>query len=110
VVLSKRLGVSATVHELARELQVGDDVLRRLAVDLARTGVVNVDTDDRVHFTPNPAELGVIAECALLYEADRGHVIALMSAVALDRIRGMAARSFADAFTLRKKKKKDGDG
>jgi hypothetical protein len=106
VVLSRRDGATATLGDLARELQVGDDVLKRLATDLSRSGLVAIQKD-LLQLAATPAELPVIEEGAQLYQSDRGKVISLMSTIAMDRIRGMAARSFADAFTLRKKKDTD---
>lgn len=107
VVLLSR-GPDALVPDLARELQIGEDVLRRVAADLARTGLVEVE-DDRLRLTASAEELPFVKEGAELYASDRGKVISLLSAIAMDRIRSLAARSFADAFTLRKKKD-DGDG
>ena len=109
VVLSRRDGSSGTVAELARQLQVGHDVLKRLATDLSRSGLVELDPDDKVKLVASPEELAVIAEGAQFYDSSPRKVISLLSAIAMDRIRGMAARSFADAFTLRKKKD-DSDG
>ena len=103
-ILAKQGAMSVT--ELARELQVGEDVLRRVAADLERSNLVEVITET-VHLTATPAELVLIAEGAQL---EPRRVVTLLSSIALDRIRGMSARSFADAFTLRKNKKGDGDG
>lgn len=108
VVLSSRPDMTGTTDELARELQVGHDVLKRLAADLTRTGLVAVD-GDALRLVASATELPTIAEGAQLYQSDRNQVIQMLSAIAMDRIRGMAARSFADAFTLRKKKD-GGDG
>ncbi|MBA3502001.1 MAG: hypothetical protein M4D80_20130 [Myxococcota bacterium] len=105
VVLSKRAGMEAPLEELARELQVGDDVMKRLADELARTGLVEI-TGEQVRLVGEPGDLATIDEGAAL---EPRKVISLLSSIALDRIRGMAARSFADAFTLRKKKD-NGDG
>ncbi len=43
------------------------------------------------------------------YENDRHAVLTLLSTMAMERIRSMTARAFADAFVLRKKRD-DGDG
>jgi hypothetical protein len=102
--LAKRPNREDTVTELARELQVGHEVLERLAIDLGRTGLVVV-ADGSVRLVASQAELASIEEGA---QMEPRKLMSLLSSVALDRIRGMAARSFADAFTLRKKK--DGDG
>lgn len=103
-VLSRRDGMAATFDDVARELQVGTDVLRRIATDLARSGLVAID-GETLTLTATDHELRTIAEGAQL---DPRTIIRLLASLALDRVRGMAARSFADAFTLRKKK--DGDG
>lgn len=108
VVLSKRDRMVGTFTELARELQVGDDVMKRLANDVARAGLVELDGEE-VRLIAAPTVLETIAEGAQLSESDPRKMVSLLSSIALDRIRGMAARSFADAFTLRKKKD-DGDG
>jgi hypothetical protein len=105
VVLSQRPGRTDTIDVLTRDLQVGHDVLRRLA---AAIDFVEVD-GDTVRLVATPEELALVAEGAQLYSADRRQVVKLMTTIAMDRIRGMAARSFADAFTLRKKKD-DSDG
>lgn len=107
VLLLRGASASVAVAELARQLQVGEDVLRRLANDLARTRLVAIDSSDSVRITASDAELEVIEEASELYKRDRSHVIMLLSAIAMDRIRGMSARSFADAFTIRKKKDDD---
>ena len=109
VVLSRRDDREQSVAELARELQVGPDVLRRLAADLVRTGLVETTPEDTLRLIASVEESKIIAEGAELYASDPSKVIGLLSTIAMDRIRGMSARSFADAFSLRKKKK-DGDG
>lgn len=50
--------------------------------------------------------LGMLVE---LYEGDRILFVRLLSEISMTKIRGMAARAFADAFQLRKKPE-DGDG
>ena len=108
VVLSKHVNMEAMAPDLARELQVGDDVLKRFASEVARTGLVQID-GERLRLAADAHDLATIAEGTQLFESDPRRVMSLLSAIALDRIRGMAARSFADAFTLRKKKE-DSDG
>jgi hypothetical protein len=108
VVLCKRVNMEGQAQDLARELQVGDDVLKRFAAEVARTGLVEID-DERIRLIAQPHELVTIGEGAKLLESDPRRLMSLLSSIALDRIRGMAARSFADAFTLRKKKD-NGDG
>jgi len=44
-----------------------------------------------------------IAEAERLYAADPTKMLKVLSSVAMQRIRGMAARTFAEAFRIRKK-------
>lgn len=98
-----------TIAGLARELQIGHDVLFQLANDVARTKLVAVE-DGIVKLVATPEERAFLDQAARLYEHDRRFVMGLMSKIAMDQIRRMAARSFADAFDLRKKKKDDDRG
>jgi len=94
--------------ELAHHLQVGVDVLKRVATELVRVGLVDLKADDTLQLIAGPRELELIGEGAALYAQDRQEVITLLSTIAMARLRGLAARSFADAFNLRKKKDDDG--
>lgn len=95
------------IEQLARELQIGSDVLRRIVTALVGTGLVEETGGDTVRLAANGSELPVLEEASKLYLEDRTQIVALFSSIALDRIRGMAARSFADAFKIGKKKGDD---
>jgi hypothetical protein len=99
-----------SVRELAAELQVGHDVLRRLADDLARSALVEVAADDTVRLVAGADELEVIAEGAELYAADRSKVIALLSSIARNRILGMAGPSGGGLRLRKKPDPEDGGG
>ncbi|MBA3392723.1 MAG: hypothetical protein H0T89_08770 [Deltaproteobacteria bacterium] len=101
--------VTCSITELARQLQVGHEVLRRVITEVVRTGIVEQFAEDEVRLVADEDDLEAITEGAALFASDRTAAIALFSTIAMDRIRGMAARSFADAFTFRKKKD-DGNG
>jgi hypothetical protein len=60
-----------------------------------------------VRFTPKADWGAAIDELARLYEEDRLLVVTSMVAISMDRIRGMAARTFADSFQFRKTKEPD---
>lgn len=94
-----------SVEELAVQLQVGHEVLGRVAADLARTGIVMLDqARGVVTLQTDDATRRDLAEAAQLFEQDRPGMFQLMTRVAMDRLRSMSARTFADAFQLRKKK------
>lgn len=94
--------------ELASQLQVGEHVLRRLIVDLQRTATIELAPDDTVCLRLDASDGELISEAAGLYAKSRSDLIALYASVALDRIRSMEARNFADAFRFRKKKEGGG--
>lgn len=54
--------------------------------------------------------VATIAELCTLHEQDRTRVLELMTATSLERLRGSAARTFANAFLLRRPKKEDDHG
>lgn len=99
---------TSSTPELIRQLQLGRDEVERAVDELRRASTVEV-AGGLVRLTVSAEEGAAIAELAQLYDDDRLLVVRTMSEIAMDRIRGMAARTFADAFTI-KRKKGDGDG
>jgi hypothetical protein len=83
-VLAQRERNADTIDGLARELQVGRDVLERLAVDVAKTGLVLV-TGDAVRLVASPEELATIAEAR---QVEPRKLVSVLSSIALDRVRG----------------------
>ncbi len=76
--------------------------------ELAAKGLCNARDigGERVYrFTPaSPAIAAFVAELAEAYAADPLGVVHVMNANALERVRNRAARAFADAFVLGKRK------
>ncbi len=102
VLVVRAAGQPMTVSDLAMELQVGRDVLRRVIADVAAAGVLDLVDGDAVclrHGSWEPQ----IAEAAEIYEADPTALIKVLSRISMERIRSRAARTFADAFRLRGK-------
>ncbi len=97
---------TSSIPELASKLGLTRELVERAVLELARTGIVHV-AGGLTRLTVSGADAPAFAELARLYEEDRLLVVRIMSEVAMDRIRGMAARTFADAFQLRKKKDDD---
>ncbi|MGE0400563.1 MAG: hypothetical protein AB7T06_27890 [Kofleriaceae bacterium] len=60
-------------------------------------------TDDVIELVADPR----VVELLALYDADRLSVITTISRLSIERIRGMTARAFANAFVLRKKGEDD---
>ena len=89
--------------DLARRLQIGDEVFRRVASEVARDGLIEISDDDVAGLRVRDDEAAVLDEAAMLYAADPTKMVRLLSAIAFDRIRSLSARTFADAFRLRKR-------
>lgn len=96
------------LSDAARELQIGPDVLRRVALEVQRSRVLEITGDDRLQLTATPAELEAIGRADELYRHDRQRLIEELSSIAMRRLRSMAARTFANAFRIRKKEDADG--
>lgn len=97
-----------TLQHVAVELQVGHEVLRRLVDEVARTGLIEWMADDELRLQAEPDELETIDEAARILGEDRTRMSTLFSTLAIERIRTMAARTFAEAFKIRKKPDDDG--
>lgn len=91
-----------TVAELALELQVGREALRRVAADVVETGIAELLEGDTVGLRSGSWDL-LIQEAAGIYEREPARLMRAFTRISMAKIRGMAARTFADAFRFRKK-------
>jgi hypothetical protein len=88
----------------------GDDMILTITRELLHDGLLEEPPDG-----PDQLRLGPLALTSTFgtimssYELDRVVVISALSSIAMGRIRNMAARTFADAFVL-KKRREDDDG
>jgi DNA-binding IclR family transcriptional regulator len=99
-----------SITELAHKFGLQPEETRGIVAELVRSNLVAVDLADGeeiVRIAPKDEDGAALNELARLYDEDRVLVVKTLSTIALDRIRGMAARTFADAFQLRKKKDRD---
>ena len=60
-----------SIEQLARELQIGTDVLRRLVAALVTAGLVAYVDPDGVKLAANATEMEVIGEAKRLFNEDR---------------------------------------
>jgi hypothetical protein len=95
-----------SVAELSAKLRLSSHSVERGIDELADAGVLHV-ASEIARLTLNPRDIPAMDEIATLYDEDRLLVVRTLTEIALDRLRGMAARAFADAFQLRKKKEND---
>ncbi len=93
------LGLAGLVEQL--RLPLG--VVKQSVSELVDRGLLRRRTDDVIELVADPR----VEELLALYEADRLSVITTISRLSIERIRGMTARAFANAFVLRKKREDD---
>jgi hypothetical protein len=97
-----------SVEALIRALGAPRDVIRQAVGDLRRALLVDFDSRGEVRLlAATDADRTAIGELVESYRDDPAIVLRFLGEVALDRIRSMAATTFADAFVLRRKKGED---
>jgi hypothetical protein len=103
IALRAAQAMTSSVKELSKKLQMPVDVIERTVEELVRGKYVEV-AGGLTRLILKSEDLVPIDELVALYDSDRILVVRTLSEIAMDKIRGMAARTFADAFHLRKKK------
>lgn len=89
------------------------DRLVMVMAELAGHGLVVAGPSSGDYRASSASHLaGVVEELVALFERDPLAVLPVINELAMERIRGTAARTFADAFVVRssKRKKEPGDG
>lgn len=90
--------------ELADRAQVSVEAANEVAVALVDVGVVEiVNASDTLLQLGSRAQRADFAELMHLYETDRVSVLSELCTLSIERIRGMAARTFAEAFVFKRK-------
>lgn len=87
--------------ELAETLRIPTSLISEVLGALAQSDVIALAGTD-VALGARATEPGFLEPMAQ-YDEDRFSVLAIVSRIAMDRARAMAARAFSDAFVLRKK-------
>jgi hypothetical protein len=98
-----------TVAALSIELGLPDTVTRDTVRALVSRGIVREDGDG-CRLDPACPKRDATFALIQLYDQDRIGVLNRMTKIALERIRANAARTFADAFVVRPRKKDGEDG
>lgn len=96
--------------QLAEALRAPADAIEAAAKSLVDVGGLvdasAVAGERRFVFAPRSEQLrGLVAELALAYLERRLTIVQMMSANAVERVRGAAIRRFADSFRLERPKK-----
>jgi hypothetical protein len=94
-----------TVEELSTRTRIPRDVVRSMVVELRAANLVERADRDSVQLVlPSGVDEASIAELEATYASDPIRVMKFLSEIAMNRIRSMASRAFADAFIFGKKK------
>lgn len=97
-----------SLSELETACAAPSDLLADALADLERAKLVERDRPNRRFRLGAVADEPRLASLMQLYDEDRTGVLAALSSTVMQRLRSMAARAFADAFVIRKKRDKDG--
>jgi Mn-dependent DtxR family transcriptional regulator len=104
MLLQRTPGGSRNVGELARELALGADEVRAIVAALGNGGLVARDPDGAVSLSPRTAEdRAALDELAQVYDHDKIALVKAIAESAMERLRSLAGRAFAEAFVIRKK-------
>jgi hypothetical protein len=99
-----------TVDDLCRALNLSREDVREATTDLRIASLVAVSSGGEVQLLPPTSrDRTAITDLVQSYQEDRLGVVKAMGEIAVNRIRGMTARAFADAFVIRKKPLKGGE-
>jgi DNA-binding IclR family transcriptional regulator len=99
-----------TAGELARALDLDAAEVGELVSGLVSAGLVAWAADGAISLSPRTAEeRAAMDELARVYDEDRITLVKAIAETAMDRLRNLAGRAFAEAFVIRKKPGGDDD-
>jgi hypothetical protein len=94
-----------SIQDLSAALRMPRDAVTTLAMQLRGASLVDVVARERVQLLSlSESDAESIAELVRTYQTDPIYVITLLSEIALDRVRAMASRAFAEALAASRKK------
>jgi DNA-binding IclR family transcriptional regulator len=102
--LRRAPGGRSTPAELAKALDLAGPDVREILSALTAAGLVAKTDDGAVTLAPKTDEdREAIDELARVYDEDRIALVKAIAEIAMERLRNLAGRAFADAFVIRKK-------
>lgn len=99
----------ASVRDLAAAVNLDRDEVRIAAGELAAARLVAIDAAAEVRLVMATADEPVIRELVSVYQTDKVALVQRIANSAMNRLRNLAGRAFAEAFVIRKKPGGDGD-
>jgi DNA-binding IclR family transcriptional regulator len=110
LMLLRRTPAGTTAAEISRALGLGGDEVGEITAALSAAELVARAPDGRISLSPQRAEdRAALDELARVYAEDRLTLVKVIAETAMDRLRNLAGRAFADAFVIRKKPGGDDD-
>lgn len=104
MLLRRAPGGPRTVGELSLELPLDGAEVREIVAALSAAGLLARAADGGISLSPQTAEhRAAMDELVRLYEEDRITLVKAIAETAMERLRNLAGRAFADAFVIRKK-------
>jgi DNA-binding IclR family transcriptional regulator len=104
MVLYRAPGQRASVRDLATALDLDRDEVRAIAFELTAGGLVRTNPTTEIRLEPTtPDDRAVLDELATAYDRDKIEVVKQIAESAMNRLRNLAGRAFADAFVIGKK-------
>jgi DNA-binding IclR family transcriptional regulator len=101
--LRRAPGASGTVGEVASAIGLGNDEVRTIAAQLMAAGLVT-RSDGSITLAPrSPEDRAALEELGRVYDDDKIVLVKVIAETAMDRLRNLAGRAFAEAFVIRKK-------
>lgn len=95
-------GPAMSTNALEAACRLPSHAVREALADLARNAIIERVDAERLVVLGAGSKHPHLEALMQLYEDDRSGVMAVLSSLAMERIRAMAARAFADAFVIRR--------
>jgi hypothetical protein len=106
----EKLEVMSRVRGTTAGLAIDDAALDNEAMRETIAGLLQtrlIERRGRIYVVGPRATDAAVVELLSAYDADRMAIVGELSSLAMERIRSMASRAFANAFVLRKKRGDD---
>lgn len=97
-------GQRCTMQQLTASHEIDRDDLRTVVGQLCASGIAREPAPGELALDPRTPELrGALDELEALYDGDRLALVKTIAESAMNRLRNLAGRAFAEAFVIRKK-------
>lgn len=101
-------GHALSAEELESRCTLKSEIVVDTLLDLERSKLVELDAGGKLVRLGQAAVEPSFVALLRHYEEDRLGILSVLSSGAMQRIRSMAARTFAEAFVIRKNRGRDG--